>query len=235
MHDEYPHGDNEHQTYTIEKVEGDAIRGWTVTFDGCCCFGIPPTSPVVPTVNMAVRQYGRGFGFVVRGVFLDGRRVFYRTEREQREQDKHDSAVQEGRQREAFDRERADLDRRYEALPPIFRARIDKFRRNNPDFRWQFEGYELFTCEQAVVFADALKAPDALWVWHELPYKEQRAACPGMSDEHSGNTFGMACRLALDYLTKPENVEARHGALAPLVGSEEYGCVPKGDTQCLTT
>lgn len=50
-----------------------------------------------------------------------------------------------------------------------------------------------------------------------------------ISEGHSGNTFGMACRLAYLYLTEPENVIKLHGALAPLVGSKEYGCVPRDE------
>lgn len=223
----YPIDDTEFQEFIIEQVDGDREKGWTITFDRGWSFGIPSDSPVEPVVGMTVRQYGQGIGFEIRGCFLDGQQVFYRTKAEQDEKDRQWVVESERKQREKFERERSDMDRRYESLPPIFRARLDKFRRNNPDFRWKFEGYELFTCEQAVAFADACKTPEALKAWAELPYEEQRRQCPGMADGHSGNTFGMACRLAMDLLTMPENVEKRHGALAPLVGSEEYGCVPK--------
>ena len=62
--------------------------------------------------------------------------------------------------------------------------------------------------------------------FYKRPFEEQ-VKLAGISDQHSGNTFGMACRLASIYLSLPENVIRLHGSLAPLVGSGEYGCVPK--------
>jgi hypothetical protein len=46
-----------------------------------------------------------------------------------------------------------------------------------------------------------------------------------LADGHSGNTVGCACLLARLYLTSPEDVARMHGALTPLVGCAEYGCV----------
>jgi hypothetical protein len=51
---------------------------------------------------------------------------------------------------------------------------------------------------------------------------------PGFDDDHSGNTFGCSVKLALLSLEQPEGVVLIHGALSPLVGSKEYGCVPRG-------
>lgn len=222
----FPSNDDQWTEWTIERVEGDRKHGWTVTFDGCICFGIPGDSPVVPRVGMTMRQYGRGFGYRVRGCFIDGQKVFYRTLSEQDQHDAKELAESEQRRRDDFEKSRASMDARYEALPPIFRARLDKFRRNNPDFRWQFEDYELFCCEQAVLIS-SLGTADAISEFHAKPWADQLKAVAGLSDDHSGNTFGCACQLAIDYLENPEHVEARHGALAPLVGSEEYGCVPR--------
>lgn len=55
-------------------------------------------------------------------------------------------------------------------------------------------------------------------------HKLQRAVLPTLFDGHSGNSFGMALRLAYHYLTNPENVFLEHGALTPLVGCDDYGC-----------
>ncbi len=224
----YPTNDNEYRDHTIEKVDGDSKHGWGVTFDNCTGFFIPSDSPIEPKVGMVMRQYGRGIGFVVRGCFLDGVKVFYRTKEEQ---DAHNAKLNrehEQAMRDEFEKNRADMDRRYEALPPIFRARLDKFRNNNPEFRWKFEGYELFVCEQAVLIADNLKTFEAIDRFHQSDsWESQKAAVPGLDNGHSGNTFDMACRLAIDYVTHPERVQQRHGALAPLVGSKEYGCVPR--------
>ena len=48
---------------------------------------VPAASPVKPKVGMTARFYGEGIGRPVRGLFLAGKRVFYRTgEEDQGEQ-----------------------------------------------------------------------------------------------------------------------------------------------------
>lgn len=74
----YPNDDQFEET-TITKVshEGDA---WSIErADGWNMF-IPSSSPVEPKEGMVARFYGKGIGFAVRGLFLDGQEVFYRTE-----------------------------------------------------------------------------------------------------------------------------------------------------------
>jgi hypothetical protein len=122
----------------------------------------------------------------------------------------------------------------------------------------------LFTCEQAVAFAEAARSrsdgeeekavadfwadskrwrkeypnnegvPDNtavrwLYWWNTLPYERQRKQMPAMSDQHSGNTFGAAVNLARLYLMWPDLVPEQYGALAPLVGSKDYGDIPPED------
>jgi hypothetical protein len=59
--------------------------GWSITFDDDWSFTVPPDSPVKPTVGMMARTYGRGIGYAVRGLFLDGQKVYYRTEAQDKE------------------------------------------------------------------------------------------------------------------------------------------------------
>lgn len=219
--------DTEFEEHIIEKVEGDGEKGWTITYDGCVCFGVPPTSPIEPRPGMKATFYGKGFGYTVRGLLLSKAVVFYRTEEEERQKLRREAENRERQQREDFEKSRADLDARIEKLPEVFRRRIAKFRSNNPDFRWRFEAYELFCCEQALVIASALETADRIRDFPKLKWAEQKALVPGLDDGHSGNTFGCSVRLAYLFLEKPENVVLLHGALAPLVGSNDYGCVPK--------
>lgn len=156
-----------------------------------------------------------------------GREVFYRTEAEQEEKHRQDVEEHHRQDRAEFEKNRADWDRRVAALPAAFQKRIDKFRTNNPDFRWKYEKYELFVCEEAVKLAKALGSVDAIRAFSEKPYKDQLKMV-SIDSGHNGNTFGMACKLAVLFLSDPEGVVKLHGALAPLVGSEEYGCVPRG-------
>lgn len=227
--------DGEWEEYQLDRVR-ESADGYELGFDDGLCFWCPRVESVVPKVGDTIRLFGRGFGYTVRGLLVNGRVVFYRTEAEQEEENRRTVEESRRQRREEFEKNRAKLDADYDALPPIFQARVDKFRRNNPDFRWEYEDYEMFCCTQAVLLAQTLGSVEAIRAWdkinsaeHDPPYdyKAQVAAVPGWSDEHSGNTHGMAVALACWYLTQPEAVERMHGALAPLVGSAEYGCVPR--------
>lgn len=184
---------------------------------------------VAPKVGDVARFYGRGVGFGVRGFVIGDQVAFYRTADEDRERGMAEVIAREEQQKEAFERTgRAALDADYAALPDVFKRRIDKFRSNNPEFRWKYEGYEMFCCTEAVKLATALKTADDVRAFGDLRYEQQKMAVPSLAhDQHSGNTFGCAVQLAYQYIAHAENVEKMHGALAPLVGSEEYGCVPK--------
>ena len=82
---EYPENDEQFEEQTLTGVEQNKDGGWTIKYDGAWCFFVDADSPVVPEVGMAARFYGRGIGSRVRGLFLDGVRVFYRTEVEDEE------------------------------------------------------------------------------------------------------------------------------------------------------
>lgn len=216
----------------VNPAGDDATAGWYIGLSSGFSFWIQADSPVTPAVGMPIRMYGRGVGYTVRGVFLDGQRVYYKTEAEQDEEFRKQCEDRHKERRYDFEKNRADYDRRYGLLPEVFRRRLDRFRSNNPEFRWEYEPYELFVCEQAVVIAAAVPAGSdpARFIsdFKELDFTAQQAMVPGLADGHSGNTFGAACALAAWFLIHPENVVRAHGALAPLVGSKEYGCVPRG-------
>lgn len=112
------------------------------------------------------------------------------------------------------------LNKMYDDLPPEFKERIDTFRKNNPKFRVDYEHYELFCCEQAVIIANALKTPEAVKEWAES--SDRWELVPNLDHGHSGNTMGMATHLAYWYLQQPDAINRIAGALSPLVGSKEY-------------
>lgn len=203
-----------------------------------------PPHGIVPKVGDAIRIYGR-FGRPVRGIEINGQTVFYRTPAEQQAHQAREVERMKQERRDEFEKERDSLDAQYAALPEVFRERIDRFRANNPDFRWEYESYELFCCTEAVKLARHLnktpgeakrygalaahetwKADKPRW---DREWKEQQDIdkAAGLADGHSGNTHGAAVALAYWYLTQPENVAKMHGALSPLVGSESYGDVPR--------
>lgn len=217
--------DREYQDGVLDEVEINADGSYTLKHDGWSLWCAAVEGLPAPKAGETLRMYGRGIGHTVRGIVIGGRVYRYKT------------AAQEAADHRAWvdnlhaERERemeAQRDRiaaRLEALPGVFRERIEKFRRDGGhEFQRDYEPYELFCCEQAVEIADALKTTEAIRRFHDLPWKEQKALVPALVDGHSGNTFGMACALARLYLDSPEFVTKAHGALTPLVGCDAYGC-----------
>lgn len=74
----FPKRDREFEDVTVAKVERSG-GGWLIERSDGWSFYVPPESPVAPTVGARARFYGRGIGYSVRGLFINGRRVFYRT------------------------------------------------------------------------------------------------------------------------------------------------------------
>lgn len=169
-------------------------------------FGAPASDDFTVQPGAIAVLWGRGLGYPIRGVAVRNPGdetftvLFYRTEEEQREKNRHEIAAMNARQRADFEANVATHDANYEALPDIFKQRIDRFRAEEPDFRWKSEAYEVFCLSQAVVFADTLQSEQAVREFYDLPYEEQRQRVPGMSDQHSGYTFGAACKLAIALL-----------------------------------
>lgn len=221
--------DTEFEEVTIAKVEREGDGGWAIVRSDGWSFFVPPESPVTPAVGMTARFYGRGIGYTVRGLFIGGEKVFYRTAQEEKEKCRKGAEAETAKRADELEKNRAEMDRQFAALPKAFQDRIATFRANNPNFRRDYEPYELFCCEQAVLIAKALDKGDvdkneiAFAVFRAMSFDEQKERVPGLDDGHSGNTFDCATEMARQYLARPENVTRMHGALAPLVGSVAYG------------
>jgi hypothetical protein len=116
-------------------------------------------------------------------------------------------------------------------MPETFRKRVEFFMRN-PDWGWEFGGYEIFCCTEAVKIAEWLalsvsdqRVADRIKIFSMSTSEEQKKLVPELDYEnHSGNTFGAACHLAHAYVTQPDSLWKHHGALCPLVGCKDYGC-----------
>lgn len=74
----YP-SDDQFRDHTIKAIDAD---GQGFQMDDGWSFRCPADSPVKPAVGMKVRLYGKGFGQRIRGMYLDGQKVYYRTETE---------------------------------------------------------------------------------------------------------------------------------------------------------
>jgi hypothetical protein len=200
---------------TVTKVHDGAITmssGWSI---GC-------TLPDVQ-IGDVVLMWGRGVGFTVRGLVVGGRIDRYRTEDENREWEQAQVEAANQRRRDDFEKQRPELDRQFAQLPEAFQRRIARFREaGGPDWRWEYEPYEMMVCVDAVKIAEfCLTEGITIGSFAGLPWDEQKRA--GISDGHSGNSFSAAVHLARLW-PNPDAVVAEHGALVPLVGCEAFGC-----------
>jgi len=111
-----------------------------------------------------IRVYG-GFGRRVRGaslVYADGLvPISYTTKREAEVEAAAWVADHNRKQRAEFERQRPTLDAAYKALPAPLKRRIDRFRAEDPNFRWREEAYEMAAVAEAGrLFA---RSGDAAW------------------------------------------------------------------------
>jgi hypothetical protein len=208
--------------------------GWSVTYGDSWGCGVRDVG-VEPKVGDTLTTFGT-IGFPFHGQALNGELLWYLTPEEEEAKRQADIADAARKKREQFEQERPKLDAAYDALPDTFKERIDKFRRTNPDFRWQFESYEMGCCTDALKVAswcsvNRVGEPDGgheptaaenIVVFQKLPWEEQKKS--GVGDGHSGNSFGFVVRLAYLWVTDPGAVVLEHGALTPLVGCDDYGC-----------
>lgn len=82
----FPLNDDAFEEVSIAKVQANEKGGgWQIERSDGWNFWIPKDSPIAPAVGMSARFYGKGIGFNVRGLFLDGAKVFYRTDAEDAE------------------------------------------------------------------------------------------------------------------------------------------------------
>lgn len=218
----FPKEDNQYKDCVIEKVV-DAEDSCEIHLcrGGVFIFKKDSIPGFIPKADDVARLYGKGLGYPVRGLFINGRKSFYKTEEQQQEE--HKKWVEETEQKEKanFEKNKKSMDEKYEKLPEFFKKRLDKLRKSNPEFRWKFEPYEMFVCEEAVKIATALKTKEEIEKWSSFPFKKQSEI---IDEGHSGNTFDCAVALAKIFVSSPEFVPEMHGALAPLVGCKEYGC-----------
>jgi len=81
MLNEYPENDNQFEEKKLIEVISDP-EGWEITFDDKWSFFVNKKYKVKPKVGDCVRLYSRGVGLPVRGLFVNGEKVFYRTEKQ---------------------------------------------------------------------------------------------------------------------------------------------------------
>ena len=186
-------------------------NGWSI---GCVLSNVQ--------VGDLVEQWGQGIGFPVRGLAVGGRVAWYRTEAEEEAHRARLRAEWDEERRIRFEEQRSDLDAQFAALPAVFQERIAQFRERGGDqWRVDHESYEMFCCTEAVKIAEwCLTNGRTIGQFREMSHAEQVAA--GLSDGHSGNTFGVACQLARLWPIRTAVLDMP-GALSPIAGAEASG------------
>jgi hypothetical protein len=223
------------ETNIITKVETSPESDYYTISMGAMCFGLDKAHGYEPSIGEEITIHTKGGSFgTIRGVDIkeknvSWKRVFWKTDEELDEDHRLWVEKYEKEKQERYLKEVDSMDAQYNALPDFFKKRIDRFRKNNDRFRVDYESYELFCCNEAVIIANACKDFETVEKFSKMNYNEQYDMIPEMSHDHSGNTIGCAISLAYWYLKEPEVIEKIHGALSPLVGGEAYGDVPKKD------
>jgi hypothetical protein len=224
MFNEYPKNDNQFEDKVLSEVK-KFNDSYELKFNDGWCFSIDNKSGIIPKVGDSIRTYGKGIGFTIRGFFVNGKKVYYRTESQQEQKHKNWCKKERKKKVTKLASEKDDRDTRVKALPESMQKRMQGFYERNKDFRIEFEPYELFCLEQAVAISNICKTDKEISSFHDLSYEEQKKLVPEISDQHSGNTFGFSCLMARILLTgNDEYIIKNHGALCPLVGCNDYGC-----------
>jgi hypothetical protein len=225
--------DGQFESYKIETVTAEPSGerpGWLLDFEEGSSIWCPAAlCQQAPVPGETARLYGEGFGYVVRGVAIDGRVYRYQTEEEQEAEHAAHVDEEKTKRQALLEREMPDRDRRRAALPEPFRLRLEGFIAARPNWRRDCESYELFCCEEAALiaahFAGRENAAEQIDRFRAASTEDEKAELPGLRyAEHSGNTWGCSSVLAQAYLVSPELVPRVHGALCPLIGCQEYGC-----------
>ena len=198
-------------------------NGYDIELDDSAWHFLVDDVGIEPHIGDVARFYGEGFGRSVRGLLINNQTIFYRSVKEEKKHQENILKKMKFERKERFENDKVKLDNEYASLPPEFQRRIDRFRKGNPEFRIDYEAYEMSVCVDAVKIANTLKTKEKIEEFSNMKYEDQRQLVD-FSDGHSGNSFSFALLLAKLYVSKPELVEKYHGALTPLVGCKEYGC-----------
>lgn len=193
--------------FTIEdaKPYPDGSGWWSVTFDNGTGTGLKMPEGKEIRIGDKLTLYPGGFlGMTRHGFAINDELIQWKTPWERFAERIEWLADYDRKKRERFAEERAELDRKYEALPDPLKARIDRFRAESASFRVDSESYEMAAIWDAPKIQKALQPEvdaggdpiEVVNAFKDLTYEEQMAKVPDLSEGHSGNTFGGACMLA---------------------------------------
>lgn len=192
---EYKDQDQEYKDYLITHVR-DYGDQWELEVDNGWQFLVDKIEGHTPEVSHAIRFYGKGVGYAVRGVDIDYVTYYYRTPKQQEEAHQKYLAERDVESKASYSKNKDKYQEQYNSLPDILKKRIDRLITEKPDDRHYWEPYELFILTEATKIFNALKVPDVIEKFYDLSFDIQKKEVPDLDDGHSGYTFGCATRLA---------------------------------------
>jgi hypothetical protein len=114
----FPLNDDDYDETTVAKVRAEEkAGGWTIERGDGWSFFVPKNSPVAPVPGMLARFYPKGIGFPVRGLFLSGQEVFYRTKAQHQQHERE----------QRYGKNAADLVRKWDADETIWSITLGGF------------------------------------------------------------------------------------------------------------
>lgn len=60
--------------------------------------------------------------------------------------------------------------------------------------------YNMFCCDEGILISETLRNKEKIIEFNKSDWDTQKKMVPALSEEHSGNTFGMACKIAIAYI-----------------------------------
>lgn len=211
--------------YEIGKIDEAKAEGifYQIKFDNNSVVFLKKKYGIVPKAGDTIEVYGE-MGHTIQGMCINGKTAFFNGEIGLKIDHKKYCRNMDSRRKREFKKSIDTLDAKYNSLPDVFKKRLDILRRNNPKFRWKFEPYEMMCCVDAVKIAAICGTKEKVIEFSKAGCEEQFKLVTNLTDGHSGNSFGMAVRLAYHYVSDPELVWMEHGAMCPLTGCKDYGC-----------
>ena len=186
----FPKNDPNWEDYLVEALDGDDNKGWAIQTQGGWWLHLGHECEVRPTVGMTARFYPRALGSAVRGLFLDGRKCWYRTDAEERDH----------RDIQSYGADAANMLKRWDEGRSVFTVEMGGL---GPGYEQcihvtMFEILRWLIAEKPDF--GALEKDDA--AWRALRDRMDAAifAIPEMKEMgHSGAQFGAAVNLAIRF------------------------------------
>lgn len=139
------------EIWVLKQVEEAKDGGWYIDAESGMGTHMKE-APRPPVVGDQIRVWGV-FGSPVKGMdmLIDGQWVpcWWKTDEEQRMAHAKWVADYHKRQVEDYEKQKPELDRLFDELPAPLQRRIQRFRDEDPKFRWEGEAYEMAACAEA--------------------------------------------------------------------------------------